>query len=463
MAKGTPVKKMSIRRPTTWRPVVLVLPAGAIAAMIGVFADVRAAHAPSAEAGKLVAWGLNDRGQTDVPSGSDFVSVAAGSTFCVALRSDGTLVQWGYSTFTGSYPVPSGDDFVRIDAGANHAMALRADGTLVAWGGDILGSVSGVNASTDRFTDMACGGMHSVGLREDTTLVGWGQSLNGQLGFPAASTGWRAVAADFNTTYAIRSDGKIVGWGHWGGVVDGSFVQIDGGNQWFVALRLDGSIMGGGSDYDGVLSDIPEGDGFALVAAGDRFGVAIRSDGALVAWGRSDEGQADVPTGDRFVAITGGRRFGAAIEGPETPNTDPEISGFSPATPLTMDAGTSREFAVDAYDDDDGDALGYAWELDGAPIAGADEASWTYAPGAGDAGGHMLTVTVSDGRGGEATHTWDVTVMGASVPDAPEGEDDEGGCAGGMTYSGCAAAGPEEGHGMLLLLLVAAARRRRRL
>ncbi|MCL5095995.1 MAG: RCC1 domain-containing protein [Candidatus Omnitrophica bacterium] len=44
---------------------------------------------------EVVAWGLNDYGQTNVPSGlSNVVAVAAGRTHSSALRSDGTVVGW---------------------------------------------------------------------------------------------------------------------------------------------------------------------------------------------------------------------------------------------------------------------------------------------------------------------------------------------------------------------------------
>jgi len=59
------------------------------------------------------------------------VAVAAGGDQSVALKTDGTVVQWGrwYAD------VPAGlTNAKAIAAGYQHVLALRADGTVVAWG-----------------------------------------------------------------------------------------------------------------------------------------------------------------------------------------------------------------------------------------------------------------------------------------------------------------------------------------
>jgi hypothetical protein len=89
-------------------------------------------------------------------------------------------------------------------------------------------------------------------------------------------------------------------------------------------------------------------------------------------------------------------------------NDDPEISSYSPETPFSMDAGSSQVFQVWATDGD-GDALTYSWKIDGTGV-GESDADLNYSPTEADAGGHAIAVTVSDGKGGEATHSWSVTV-----------------------------------------------------
>ncbi|HBZ97883.1 MAG TPA: permease, partial [Phycisphaerales bacterium] len=41
------------------------------------------------------AWGRDNNGQSTPPTGDDFVAIAAGDQFGLALRSDGTIAAWG--------------------------------------------------------------------------------------------------------------------------------------------------------------------------------------------------------------------------------------------------------------------------------------------------------------------------------------------------------------------------------
>ncbi len=91
-------------------------------------------------------------------------------------------------------------------------------------------------------------------------------------------------------------------------------------------------------------------------------------------------------------------------------NDDPVISTYDPSTPHSMEAGTSQVFEIWPHDDD-GDTLTYSWKLDGGNIAESDT-TYEYGPMPGDEGAHTIQVTVSDGKGGTDSHTWDVTVNG---------------------------------------------------
>jgi hypothetical protein len=90
-------------------------------------------------------------------------------------------------------------------------------------------------------------------------------------------------------------------------------------------------------------------------------------------------------------------------------NVAPMISSFAPASPFGMSEGQTQVFSVQAWDAD-GDALTYAWTLDGAPIGGAALNSYSYTPASGTAGTHLLAVTVTDIFGASAVQTWTISV-----------------------------------------------------
>ena len=98
-------------------------------------------------------------------------------------------------------------------------------------------------------------------------------------------------------------------------------------------------------------------------------------------------------------------------------NFSPEISGLSPASPVTVAAGTTQAFEADAWDPD-GDGLSYSWELDGVGT-GVVLNAFNYSPRGADAGAHTVKVTVSDGHGGTDSRIWNVTVTN----DAPAATD----------------------------------------
>jgi len=89
-------------------------------------------------------------------------------------------------------------------------------------------------------------------------------------------------------------------------------------------------------------------------------------------------------------------------------NDPPSISSFSPADPVTVAAGATQSFSVEAWDPD-GDALAYAWTIDGGAVPVTADAM-NYSPLAADAGARTIAVTVSDGHGGSVVQSWAVTV-----------------------------------------------------
>jgi hypothetical protein len=153
--------------------------------------------------GTLWAWGNNEYGQLGIGNntnantpqqvGTDnkWVSVAAGLTYSLALKSDGTLWAWGSNsdgqlgignTNNTSTPQQVGTDnkWVSVAAGLRHTLALKSDGTLWAWGNNIFGQL-GIGNTTrattpqqvgtdNKWVNIAGGFNHSLAIKSDGTL-----------------------------------------------------------------------------------------------------------------------------------------------------------------------------------------------------------------------------------------------------------------------------------------------------
>jgi hypothetical protein len=123
-----------------------------------------------------------------------------------------------------------------------------------------------------------------------------------------------------------------------------------------------------------------------------------------------------------------------------------------------MREGDTETFEVYATDAN-GDTLGYAWALDGAP-SGDDAPQFTWTAPAGSLGAHEVRVTVSDGHGATDSAVWAITV---EPTDSDGGEDgDAVGILGISCTPGPALAAPLPLVLPCLLLLVSWARRNAR-
>src|SRR5437899_1318295 len=81
----------------------------------------------------VIAWGNNQYGQTNLPSGlTNIVALAGGDSHTLALRANGTVVAWG-DNYYGQTNAPAGlANVVAIAAGYGHNLALTAAGTITA-------------------------------------------------------------------------------------------------------------------------------------------------------------------------------------------------------------------------------------------------------------------------------------------------------------------------------------------
>ena len=254
--------------------------------------------------GALVAWGLNNEGQCNVPRGNDFVAVSGGHWHSLALRADGSLVSWGIMS-----EAPSGNDFVAIASGSGHNLALKADGSLTAWGGTAYGKTD-VPEGND-FVAIAARTEHNLALRADGSIVAWGLNNWGQCDVPEGND-FIAISAGHSHSVAQKADGSLVSWGQLTEVPAGNdFVIISAGPMHNLALRADGSLASAG----GNSGNVPSGNYFVDVATGSWHCLAIKVDGSVVAWGRNLYGESDVPRAlssrikSKVVAIAGAEGF----------------------------------------------------------------------------------------------------------------------------------------------------------
>ena len=309
--------------------------------------------------GRLFAWGYNAGGgnlglnttqniSSPTPVGtSSWITVGAAETYTAAIRTDGALFAWGLNTrgelglndqISRSSPVQIGtSSWIAVSTGGTHALALRIDRTLWSWGANDTGQLgrgfiadksSPVQLGISSWTVLSGGQNYTLAIRSDSGLFAWGvaaggaiglsDSLNRQSPVQVGSSSWTLVAADYFNSFAIRSDGALFAWGtnQFGTIGDStsgtqtaksSPVQI-GTSSWIAvnigyftafAIRSDGALfawgyntaqgnLGDNTVFNSKSSPVPIGtSSWTAVAAG----MALRIDGALFTWGSGFRGR----------------------------------------------------------------------------------------------------------------------------------------------------------------------------
>jgi alpha-tubulin suppressor-like RCC1 family protein len=179
---------------------------------------------------------------------TSWISISAGTSHNVAVKSDGTLWAWGENLHgqfgvgtagrenpMANIPVPAaaGNDWKQAAAGGIHTLAIKKDGTLWAWGNNWAGSLgtgTTINStvpvqvgSATNWIKVWAGTLESVAMQSDGSLWYWGDNpdpavdmKNGQILVPtpiSPDTNWVDVGFGPWTVFAIKADGTLWTWG----------------------------------------------------------------------------------------------------------------------------------------------------------------------------------------------------------------------------------------------------------
>jgi hypothetical protein len=134
--------------------------------------------------GRVVVWGLYEFGYPPSAEIPGVVTAAGGWSHIVALKGDGTVVEW--DTDDPPAVVDGLSNVVATAAGGEHSVALKADGTVVAWGANYFGQTE-VPAGLSNVVAISAAEYHTLALKRDGTLAAWGRLYLGESVTPPAS------------------------------------------------------------------------------------------------------------------------------------------------------------------------------------------------------------------------------------------------------------------------------------
>jgi len=290
----------------------------------------------------LVGWGTNFSGELNFPADSNrFVAVAAGQSFVLGLRDDGTVEAWG-SNAHGECNVPAGlTGVVQVAANLYHSVALKSDGTVVCWGSNNSGE-SDVPAGLHNVVAVTASDQSSIALLADGTVVDWGFIYNPDWQVPndAVAT---AIAGGHLESFIVRPDGTVGSYGLYSN--NGLIPNLSGikavtcGFLHGAALRTDGTVQAWWYTQDYGQANVPAGlSGVTSISAGDNFTMALKSDGTVACWGNNSYGQCNVPVGlHDITSISAGATFSLALSRPPL-NLTASVATFYSGSTATVKA-----------------------------------------------------------------------------------------------------------------------------
>jgi len=168
--------------------------------------------------------------------------------------------------------------------------------TVATWGADYDQQTNvPANLSASNVVAVAAGYNHSLALKSDGTVVAWGLNTSGQTNVPAGLGGVISIAAGYNHSLALKGNGTVVAWGDntYGetNVPAGlnNVVAVAGGEDFSAALQNNGTVVAWGiyrttnipSSFQGSLTAIAASDASSSTLVG------LKNNGTVVAVGTS--------------------------------------------------------------------------------------------------------------------------------------------------------------------------------
>jgi alpha-tubulin suppressor-like RCC1 family protein len=150
-------------------------------------------------------------------------------------------------------------------------------------------------------------------------VVAWGGSDSGQTNVPPSATNVIAIAAGYKHSLALKSDGKVLGWGSAPASVPpatlSNVVAIAAGIGQSLALTSNGTVVAWGAPRSPSYTNVPPGLSNAVaIACGDEHNLVLKANGTVVAWGENYSGQTNIPADlSNVVAIVAGNSASLAI------------------------------------------------------------------------------------------------------------------------------------------------------
>ena len=261
--------------------------------------------------------------------------VSASSSGGAAVLADGRVETWGFADGLGDggtdirptpAVVPGMTGIVQVANAGTHTLALDSGGRVWAWGNNPHGQMG--NGTTSQVfnsnptpvpvpgltgvSQVAAGYNDSFALRSDGTVWAWGANDVGQLGDGTSTdrfvptkvpgvSGIKAIAAGRTTTFAIRADGSVLAWGD----------NADG----LLGIGMTGGFRTNSAPVPGLT-------GVTQISASKTEALAVAgSAGAVWAWGDN---------------VTG-----SAGDGTTTPRYSPTQTGLTGVSQVTSNDGDS--------------------------------------------------------------------------------------------------------------------------